>query len=311
MFAGFMKPQDRVELVSVPAEFFTEVLPTITNMSELKVTLHTFHLLSRKRGFPRGVSYAELRADERLLAGLKGAGATANPRPAEELLIEGLELAVARATLICLTIKLPAIGMRHEAEGVSEEVEASNPSAEPSTPNLEPLLVKVEQARSGAFAVGSRRGKTRKEICYMVNTPWNRDVVQQWKGGEIDLAGIDLGLAAAYEAAAKPKRGRVEVLRPNIFTLYEQNIGVLTPLLAEQLAEAQRTYPADWIEAAFTEAVSYNKRSWRYIERILQKWQVEGKGDGQSGRRAEAELDPRDFTTGKYAHIFQRGEPTS
>jgi len=268
-------------------------------MSEVKVTLHVFLLLSLKRGFPRGVSYQELRADQRLLAGLKGQGATSSPRPAEELLVEGLELAVARATLLGLTIKLPTLPA---AKGEEQEVEAQP---------AEPLLVKIERSRAGAFEGGGNRRRTRKELCYMVNTPWNREVVQQWKGGEIDLAGIDLGLDATYRAAAqpKPKRVRVVPLRPNIFALYEQNIGLLTPLLAEQLAAAQQHYPTDWIEQAFTEAVSYNKRSWRYIERILQKWETEGKGDGQSARRNQGNehLDPQEFTTGKYAHIFQRG----
>ena len=43
---------------------------------------------------------------------------------------------------------------------------------------------------------------------------------------------------------------RVRAQRPSIFSLYEQNIGLLTPLLAEQLVEAERRYPAGWIEDA-------------------------------------------------------------
>ena len=36
--------------------------------------------------------------------------------------------------------------------------------------------------------------------------------------------------------------------RPNIFTLYEQNIGPLTPIIAERLRGAESEYPAYWIE---------------------------------------------------------------
>jgi len=57
--------------------------------------------------------------------------------------------------------------------------------------------------------------------------------------------------------------------RPNIFILYEQNIGLLTPPIADELRQAEQTYPAGWIEEAFREAVSLNKRSWRYIRAIL------------------------------------------
>ena len=81
-------------------------------------------------------------------------------------------------------------------------------------------------------------------------------------------------------ATARP-RGRADgcacaAQRPSIFDFYEQNIGLLTPLLAEQLAEAERRYPAEWIEAAFTEAVNHNKRNWSYIRRILRIWAAGG-----------------------------------
>ena len=76
--------------------------------------------------------------------------------------------------------------------------------------------------------------------------------------------------------------------RPNIFTLYEQNIGLLTPLIAEELREAERTYPDSWIEEAFREAVKLNKRSWKYIHAILERWSTEGKEDDREERSAEA-----------------------
>ena len=71
---------------------------------------------------------------------------------------------------------------------------------------------------------------------------------------------------------------------PNIFSIYEANIGMLTPMIADELREAENLYPASWIEDAFREAVEQNKRSWRYIERILERWTQEGKGNGQPGR---------------------------
>ncbi|CAG1015608.1 MAG: DnaD domain protein [Anaerolinea sp.] len=64
---------------------------------------------------------------------------------------------------------------------------------------------------------------------------------------------------------------------PNIFRLYEQNIGALTPLLAETLRDAEKTYPHDWIAEGFQIAVETNRRNWRYIEAILKRWMTEGK----------------------------------
>ena len=70
---------------------------------------------------------------------------------------------------------------------------------------------------------------------------------------------------------------QVQVERPNIFVLYEQNIGLLTPLIADQLKDAADQYPQEWIEAAFREAVQHNKRNWSYISAILRRWETEGR----------------------------------
>jgi DnaD/phage-associated family protein len=70
---------------------------------------------------------------------------------------------------------------------------------------------------------------------------------------------------------------RLEVERPNIFTLYEQNVGLVLPLVAEELREAEERYPREWVEEAFRQAVQQNKRKWSYIRAILRRWEAEGK----------------------------------
>ena len=80
--------------------------------------------------------------------------------------------------------------------------------------------------------------------------------------------------------------------KPSIFTLYENNVGTLSPLLAEQLKEAEADYPWPWINEAFQIAVVENKRSWRYIAGILRRWAAEGKNAegkdyGKPGRHSE------------------------
>jgi len=91
----------------------------------------------------------------------------------------------------------------------------------------------------------------------------------------------------------------------NIFTLYEQNIGIITPMIAEELKEAEKTYPLQWIEEAFKEAVTLNKRSWKYIARILERWASEGKDSGEYKRDIKKD-DPDKYVKGKYGHLVQR-----
>jgi DnaD/phage-associated family protein len=91
--------------------------------------------------------------------------------------------------------------------------------------------------------------------------------------------------------------------RSSIFSLYEENIGTVSPLLAEALQEAETAYPWSWIEDAFREAVGRNRRSWRYIEAILNRWETEGKDNGEPGRYPQKD-DPREFLR---EHIRRRG----
>ena len=67
--------------------------------------------------------------------------------------------------------------------------------------------------------------------------------------------------------------------QPNIFAMYEDNIGMLNPMIAEELKIAESSYPPTWIEESFRIAVVQNKRSWRYIANILDRWEREGKTD--------------------------------
>ena len=80
----------------------------------------------------------------------------------------------------------------------------------------------------------------------------------------------------------------------NIFSLYENNIGLISSLIADELKEAEKLYPASWIEDAFKVAVEMNKRNWRYIHAILKRWAAEGKDDGKSkGHRGKRGLPGR------------------
>src|SRR3712207_9497264 len=96
-FTGF-STDDPIKL---PRELFTQVVPAIVNVAELKVTLHFFHLLPNSRRRPRMLEWAELRGDTLLARSLR---AIAPLRTTEDVLIEGLELAVRRGTLLHVTI---------------------------------------------------------------------------------------------------------------------------------------------------------------------------------------------------------------
>lgn len=75
---------------------------------------------------------------------------------------------------------------------------------------------------------------------------------------------------------------------PNIFAMYETEIGMITPMVSNQLSEAEGQYPLEWFEPAFKEAARHNARSWAYCEAILKGWKANGfkagKTNGASSR---------------------------
>jgi DnaD/phage-associated family protein len=217
-FSGF--PAGKVPSVNTPEPVFTDLIPIIDDLAELKLSLHVIWRLGQQEGKVRYLSHADLVTDQVLLSGL-GDSPLATLEAA-------LARAVERGTLL----------------------QASSPDGE----------------------------------IYFANTPKGRAAVEAILRGEWP--------------------GNVEsAKRPNVFTLYEQNIGMLTPLIAEELREAEQVYPSEWIEEAFREAVSLNKRSWKYARAILERWRAEGKGDEESRRPGEA--DRQRYIKGEYAEYIE------
>ena len=95
----------------------------------------------------------------------------------------------------------------------------------------------------------------------------------------------------------------LSIERPNIFRLYEQNIGALTPMIADVLRDAEETYPLSWIEDAIRIAVENNVRKWRYVEAILEDWQTKGRHERED--RSDSEKDRRRYIEGKYADFIE------
>jgi DnaD/phage-associated family protein len=137
------------------------------------------------------------------------------------------------------------------------------------------------------------------DVCYLLNTRSNERIVQQVLAGERTFG--ELGPVPTPRESTHPEG------RPGIYELYEQNIGLLTPLLAEELREATDTFPAAWIEDAFREAVGQNKRSWRYVQRILETWASRGRGtSGATWRRPEGPQTSGDYLETRYGRLIPR-----
>jgi DnaD/phage-associated family protein len=197
--------QRKPDFISLPDSFFTQAMPKIRDLAELKIVLYAAYLILRKQERPYFVTYKELLSHE-LLATM-----------GEETIRQALNSAVEHGTLLHSTLNI---------NGVLEDVYSlTDDSRQP------PAI--------------------------------------------------------------------------NIFALYEQNIGIITPMIAEELKEADKLYPPQWIEEAFKEAVTLNKRSWKYIARILERWASEGKDSGEYRRDIKKD-GPDKYVKGRYGHLVKR-----
>ena len=77
--------------------------------------------------------------------------------------------------------------------------------------------------------------------------------------------------------------------RPNVYEMYENEIGMLTPMIADVIGEAIDEYPEDWFAPAIRIAVERNARNWRYVEAVLKRWKIEG-FQSKGGRGSNQEL---------------------
>lgn len=203
------------QFVLLPESFFTQTIPEIDDVAELKVILCFFYLLHHKQGHHGFITHDELLSYCIPVIGKQGFDS-------------GLRLAVGRGVIL----------------SVSKEVNG------------------------------------RRENVYFAN----KEAMDRASHGII------------------PKQATQPL---NIFALYEQNIGLITPLVAEELKEAVKVYPAQWIEEAFREAVNMNKRSWKYISRILERWASDGKDSGEY-RQGIKKGSANKYIKGRYGHLVKR-----
>jgi DNA replication protein len=225
-FAGF--PAGKFHHTPIPAPFFSDLLPQIDDLVELKVTLYTLWFLDQQEGSLRYLTYSDYTSDQRLLKGLDSDAQTALCA-----LEDGLRRAVARGTLL----------------------QALRPGDLP---------------QQALFFLNSPRGRA-AHAAYLA---------REWSHG--DAARVEVSL---------------DLERPNLYRLYEENIGPLTPLMADALRDAEKTYAIEWIEDAIQIAVKNNVRRWRYVEAILKSWQKEGRYGSNQRRDQE---DSRRYLEGEY-----------
>jgi DNA replication protein len=178
-----------------------------------------------------------------------------------------------------------------QAELAADETLARGLAVLDTEPEMTLALGLTRAVARGSLLHAAIQSEAGPQDVYVLNSEGGRHTLARIQSGEVGAVG-----------ATMVDRPSVEP-RPNIFELYEDNIGLLSPILADELRDAEATYPPDWIEDAFRIAAANNVRKWRYIQAILERWATEGRGDGISQRDIEAER--RWYTDEEFEQFFE------
>ena len=155
----------------------------------------------------------------------------------------------------------------------------------------------LRRADFGGFASGVDKAVSRGTLLkvqneagefFFLNSPRGRVSVEAIQSGRFDPSNVQ---------NAPP------VERSNVFTLYEQNIGALTQLIADMLREAEKEYPSMWFEEAFKIAVANNARKWKYVEAVLKRWKEKGKDERKD--QQDAVKDFERYTDGEFSEYLK------
>jgi DNA replication protein len=148
---------------------------------------------------------------------------------------------------------------------------------------------------AGFLLAVSVEGPEGVQEIYFLNAAADRRAAERLRSGELEVA----------PWRPLPEAEPVEPSR-SIYALYEENIGPLTPLVADELREAEELYPQEWLRPAFERAATLNKRNWRYVAAILKRWAAEGPDYAQAGRDTESGARRPGQLSGRYRGLVRR-----
>jgi len=80
-----------------------------------------------------------------------------------------------------------------------------------------------------------------------------------------------------------------------VCTVYESNIGLLTPMIGDQIKDALKDYPSSWIIEGIQEAVNSEARSFRYVLGCLKNWKRDGKSTSEKAQQEVKEKENMEY----------------
>jgi DnaD/phage-associated family protein len=105
-----------------------------------------------------------------------------------------------------------------------------------------------------------------------------------------EVESIAKSLVAVQTGDAAPPAPATSDALASVVAAYEDNIGLVTQMLRDELIDAVDEYPADWIIDAIRVAVTQNVRKWKYALAVLENWKKNGRIDAGLNGKTQAKV---------------------
>lgn len=92
------------------------------------------------------------------------------------------------------------------------------------------------------------------------------------------------------------------------FQLYQQQIGVINPRLAELVREDIEDIPLEWIPLAFDRAAAANANKWAYVKGTLQNWKAQGGPQERKNGNGPPVKQPKRYAESAVEYYKKPGE---
>ncbi len=156
------------------------------------------------------------------------------------------------------------------------------------------------------------RGLIEKSVSSTNTTTWRavvaRDTMRVRKG--YSTVSPHKNKAPVKEIKKTIKENEDDDALRKIARAYESEIGVLTPMIADELREASTAYTLQWTLDAIHEAAIQNKRGWKYISVILARWKAQGNQEAMKpvNSKPAAQAEPAAFEAIRQYERMQNGK---
>lgn len=114
-----------------------------------------------------------------------------------------------------------------------------------------------------------------------------------------------------YNKKKKSKENEDDDALRKISRAYESVIGIINPIIADELREAVDLYPSKWIMDAIHESAVQNKHSWKYISAILTRWKAQGNQEAMkrpTEQKKQVITEPAAFEAIRQFERMQNGD---